>query len=71
MKKQEREDKKVIDITQMPEILDVVNKALNDKRIVEIKNEGYNDVNIVVVCVDRKVLTKSKEKSKVGARVTD
>ena len=61
----------MIDITQMPEILDVVNKALNDKRIVEIKNEGYNDVNIVVVCVDRKVLTKSKEKSKVGARVTD
>lgn len=51
-----------IDIKQMPEIIDIVNKALNDNRIVEIKNEGYNTTNIVVVCVDRKVLTKSKNK---------
>lgn len=52
----------MIDISKMPEIIDIVNKALNDNRIVEIKNEGYATTNIVVVCVDRKVLTKSKNK---------
>lgn len=51
-----------IDIQKMPEIIDIVNKALNDKRIVEIKDEGLCTPNIVVVCVDRKVLTKSKNK---------
>lgn len=46
----------------MPEIVDIVNKALNDNRIVEVKNEGGSDINIVVVCVDRKVLAKSNGK---------
>lgn len=54
-------EREVIDISKMPEVIDKVNKALNDNRIVEIKNEGYTTPNVVVVCIDRKVLIKSRK----------
>ena len=51
----------MIDISKMPDVIDKINKALNDNRIVEVKNEGYANPNIVVVCIDRKVLIKSRK----------
>lgn len=51
----------MIDISKMPDVIDKINKALNDNRIVEIKNEGYTSPNIVVVCIDRKVLIKTRK----------
>lgn len=55
----------MIDITKMPEVIDKINKALNDNRIVEVKNEGYGLPNIVVVGIDRKVLVKSRKEKLV------
>lgn len=51
-----------IDIRTMPEIIQLLNKALNDNKIIEIKNESSTrqKVNIVVVQIDRKVLTRKK-----------
>lgn len=51
-----------IDIREMPEIIEIVNKALNESKIIEIKNESSskNKVNIVVVQIDRKVLTRKR-----------
>ena len=53
--------REVIDITTMPDVIDKINKALNDNRIVEIKTEGYAIQNIVVVGIDRKVLIKTRK----------
>ena len=51
-----------IDIRDMPDIVDLLNRALNEGKIIEIKNESCNKdkVNIVIVQIDRKVLTRKK-----------
>ena len=56
---------KVIDIRNYPEVINIINAALNDKRVIEVKNETRrdNDVNIVVVALGREVLTKPKKKN--------
>lgn len=48
-----------IDIRQYTEVIDLINNILNNKGIVEIKNEGRNNkVNIVVVEIKRTVKTE-------------
>ena len=51
-----------IDIREMPEIIQLLNKALNEGKIIEIKNESSTKtkVNIVVVQIDRIVLTRKR-----------
>ena len=55
----------MIDIRNYPEVVDIINAALNDKRVIEVKNEtrSANEVNIVVVALGREVLTKPKKKN--------
>ena len=55
----------MIDIRNYPEVVDIINAALNDKRVIEVKNEtrSANEVNIVVVALGREVLTKPKKKT--------
>lgn len=50
----------MIDIREMPEIIDVINAMLNDNKIIEIKNESFkkNKPNITVVEINRVVRTK-------------
>lgn len=54
----------MIDIRNYPEVINIINAALNDKRVIEVKNETRRaeDVNIVVVALGREVLTKPKKK---------
>lgn len=49
-----------IDVRNMPEVIEILNRALNEGKIVEIKNESCvkTRVNIVIVQIDRKVLTR-------------
>ena len=55
----------VIDIRNYPEVINIINAALNEKRVVEVKNEARRDSepNIVVVGLSRDVLTKPKSKA--------
>jgi len=49
----------MIDIKEMPHIIEIINAALNMGKVVEIKNESrkLDTPNIVVVETSRKVLT--------------
>lgn len=51
-----------IDIREMPEVIEILNRALNENKIIEIKNESCvkDRVNIVIVQIERKVLTRRK-----------
>ena len=53
----------MIDIRNYPEVINIINAALNDKRVIEVKNETRRegDVNIVVVALGREMLTKPKK----------
>ena len=53
----------MIDIRNHPDVIDIINKALNERRVIEVKNEARRDgaVNIVVVSLGREVLTKPKK----------
>ena len=57
----------MIDIRNYPDALNIINAALNERRVVEVKNEARKsgEVNIVIVGLDRKVLTTPKNR-KVG-----
>lgn len=50
----------MIDIREMPEIIDTINNMLNDSKIIEIKNESFkkDKVNITVVEINRVLRTK-------------
>lgn len=50
----------MIDIREMPEIVDIINAMLNDNKIIEIKNESFkkNKTNITVVEINRVLRTK-------------
>lgn len=56
---------KLIDIRNYPEVVDIINTALNEKRVIEVKNEARKEgvVNIVVVGLGREVLTKPKNRN--------
>lgn len=53
-----------IDIKQMPEVVKIINAALNDGKTIEIKNESRraDSPNIVVVEINRIMKTKKAEK---------
>ena len=53
----------MIDIRQHPDVIDIINAALNERRVIEVKNEARKEgvVNIVVVGLGREVLTKPKK----------
>lgn len=55
----------MIDIRDYPEVVDIINTALNEKRVIEVKNEARKEgvVNIVVVGLGREVLTKPKNRN--------
>ncbi len=50
----------MIDIREMPEIIDIINIMLNDNKIIEIKNESFkkNKPNITIVEINRVLRTK-------------
>ena len=52
----------MIDITSDKTIVNIINKALNDGKMLEITNLPRKDVpvNIRVVAIDRKALTEKK-----------
>ena len=50
----------MINIREMPEIIEVINNMLNDNKIIEIKNESFkkDKINITVVEINRTLRTK-------------
>lgn len=53
-----------IDIRKHPEIIEIINNALNQGEIIEVKNEARSSKreNIVVVRITRKLITEPKAK---------
>lgn len=58
----------MIRIQDRPDLLEIINTALSDGKIIELKNESRKkDVeNIVIVEINRIVRTKKPSKSKAG-----
>lgn len=58
----------MINIQDNPELLEIINNALSDGKIIELKNESWkkDKENIVIVEINRIVRTKKPDKSKVG-----
>lgn len=58
----------MIKIEDKPELIEIINNALSDGKIIEIKNESRkkDKENIVIVEINRIVRTKKSDKSKVG-----
>lgn len=58
----------MINIQDKPELLEIINNALSDGKIIELKNESRkkDKENIVIVEINRIVRTKKPDKSKVG-----
>ena len=58
----------MIKIQDRPELIEIINNALSDGKIIEIKNESRkkDKENIVIVEINRIVRTKKADKSKVG-----
>ena len=61
--------KQLIDIRKLPDLIDIINLALTDGKIIELKNESRkaDHPNIVAVEINRVVRTrKSKEVQGTG-----
>jgi len=50
----------MIDIRELPEVVEIINSMLNDGKIIELKNESHkkDTVNVTVVEINRILRTK-------------
>jgi len=53
----------MIDIRELPYVVDIINASLNDGKIIEIKNESRNKdkPNIVIVEINRILKTRKNK----------